>query len=98
MPMRQLIVIGTVLLAAACGGPQSPRPRLPGTPAAEPSQAVQLGGPPTGAGTVTADSGEITAGRSGEVPQGAWLLAVRRPALSRAPVLRRRARPHLVVG
>ena len=38
MSMRQLIVMGAVLLAAACGG--SPAP--PGTPAAEPSQAVQL--------------------------------------------------------
>src|SRR5580765_4057875 len=55
MPMRQLVVIGAVLLSAACGGPQSP----PATPAAEPSAAVQLGGPPTGAGTSTADTGEI---------------------------------------
>ena len=30
MPMRQLIVIGTVLFAAACGGPQPP----PAKPAA----------------------------------------------------------------
>src|SRR4029450_10133744 len=51
MPMRQLIVMGTVL-AAACGGPQP-------SPAAEPSAAVQLGGSPTGAGTSTADTGEI---------------------------------------
>ena len=47
MPMRQLIVIGTVLLAAACGKPRS----TPGEPAANTSEAVQLGGPPTGAGT-----------------------------------------------
>jgi len=53
--MRQLIVIGVVLLAAACGGTQPP----PATPAAESSPAAQLGGPPSGAGTVTADSGEI---------------------------------------
>ena len=53
--MRQLIVIGAVLLSAACGGPQS----SPAKPAAEPSAAVQLGGPPTGAGTTTADTGEI---------------------------------------
>src|SRR6476659_2087722 len=55
MPMRQFIVIGTVMLAAACGGPPAP----PAKPAAEPSAAVQLGGPPTGAGTSTADTGEI---------------------------------------
>ena len=94
MPMRQLIVIGTVLLAAGCGGPQSP----PGTPAAESSPAVQLGGPPSGAGTVNADGGEIQPADPSQVQQGAWLLAVRRQALSRAPVLRRRARPHRVVG
>src|SRR6185436_5742154 len=61
MPLRQLtqltqlIVIGTLLLAAGCGGPQS----SPGTPATESSAAVQLGGPPSGAGTVNADGGEI---------------------------------------
>ena len=60
MPMRQVVVIGMLLLAAACGRSQSPPgPPAAGTPAADPSQAVQLGGPPTGAGTVTADSGEI---------------------------------------
>src|SRR5215203_7341830 len=60
-PMRQFIVIGTVLLAAACGSPQStPGPQGPAaTTAAEPSAAVQLGGPATGAGTSTADTGEI---------------------------------------
>src|SRR3954465_14830488 len=61
MPMRQFVVIGTVLLAAACGSPQ-PRPgqRPPApTPAAEPPAAVQIGGPPSGAGTSTADTGEI---------------------------------------
>src|SRR6478609_7732960 len=52
--MRQVIVIAAVLLSASCGGPQFP----PAKPAAEPA-AVQLGGPPTGAGTSTADSGEI---------------------------------------
>jgi hypothetical protein len=55
MPVRQLIVIGTVLLAAGCGQPQPPG----GTPATASSQAVQLGGPPTDAGTLNADSGEI---------------------------------------
>src|SRR4030095_9835359 len=54
IPMRQLVVVATILLAIACGGPQSSPP-----PAAEPSTAVQLGGPPTGAGTTTADTGEI---------------------------------------
>ncbi|HMC77257.1 MAG TPA: DUF3604 domain-containing protein, partial [Vicinamibacterales bacterium] len=48
-----------MLLTAACGG--SPAP--PATPAAAttaaPSAAVQLGGPPSSAGTATADSGEI---------------------------------------
>lgn len=55
MPMKPLIVIGTVLFAAGCGGPPSPA----GTPPADSSQAVQLGGPPSNAGTLTADSGEI---------------------------------------
>src|SRR6476646_3086397 len=61
MPMRQLIVIGTVLFAAACGSPQStPGTQAPpATTAAESSAAVQVGGPPTGAGTATADAGEI---------------------------------------
>src|SRR6185503_3514846 len=61
MPMRQFIVIGTVLLAAACDSPQStPGPQAPAaTTAAGPSAAVQLGGPPSGAGTVNADGGEI---------------------------------------
>src|ERR1051326_6092431 len=60
VPMRQL-VIATVLLAAACGSPQStPGTQAPPvTTAAEPSAPVQLGGPPTGAGTSTADTGEI---------------------------------------
>ena len=53
--MRPLVLFATILLAAACGGPQSP----PAKPAAEPPPAVQLGGPPTGAGTTTADTGEI---------------------------------------
>ena len=55
IPMRQLVVVATILLATACGGPQSSPP----TPAAESLTAVQLGGPPTGAGTTTADTGEI---------------------------------------
>src|SRR3954451_23588065 len=61
MPMRQFIVIGTVLLAAACGSPQStPAPQAPAAKSAtEPAAAAQLGGPPTGAGTSTADTGEI---------------------------------------
>ena len=53
MLVRQLIVIGTVLLAA-CGGP--PAPADPA--AADASEAVRLGGPASGTGTVTADSGE----------------------------------------
>src|SRR6478609_3650704 len=62
MPMRQLVVIGTVMLAAACGSPQSPPTSQapPATTTAEPPAAVQLGGPPTGAGTSSADTGEIT--------------------------------------
>ena len=58
--MRQL-VIATMLLAAACGSPQATPGTQPppATTAAEPSAAVQLGGPPTGAGTSTADTGEI---------------------------------------
>ena len=55
MSLMRFVVIGTVLLAAACGGTQSP----PGTPAADSSEAVQLGGPPSGAGTLSADTGEI---------------------------------------
>jgi len=53
--VRQLVVIGTVLLAAACGGPQP----LPAMPPTEPSAAVQLGSPLTGAGASSADTGEI---------------------------------------
>jgi hypothetical protein len=53
MPVRQLIVLGAVLLAAGCGQPPA------GTPATESSPAVQLGGPPTDAGTLSADIGEI---------------------------------------
>src|SRR4029079_11401221 len=56
MSLRKLVVTGTVLFAAACGGPRS----APVPPAGEPSsQAVQLGGPPSGAGTLTADSGAL---------------------------------------
>src|SRR4030095_7356065 len=59
MPMRQLIVIGTVLLAVACGGPTSaPGPQAGVTPAAESSPAAQLGGPPAGAGPLAAHRGE----------------------------------------
>ena len=95
MPMRQLVVIGIVLLATGCGGPQSSPP----TPAAESSPAVQLGGPPTDSGTLSADTGEIKpADPALFYKEPAWLLAVRRQELPRAPVLRRRARPHRVVG
>jgi hypothetical protein len=55
MSMMNRLVIGAALLAAACGGPQS----APATPAANASPAVQLGGPPSGAGTLSADAGEI---------------------------------------
>jgi hypothetical protein len=55
MPLRKLIVIGTVLAAAACGQPQS----TPANDATEPPAAVQLGGPASSTGTVTADSGDI---------------------------------------
>ena len=95
MPMRQLIVIGTVLLAAACGGPQPP----PAKPAAEPPAAVQLGGPPTGAGTSTADTGEIKPADPAKFnKKPGYSPSARRQELPRAPVLRRRARPHRVVG
>src|SRR5204863_571741 len=61
VPVTQLLVAGALLLAAACGGSQSPppTPAASATPAAAPSPAVQLGGPPSSAGTATADSGEI---------------------------------------
>ncbi len=49
------LVVGASLFVAACGGP--PPPVAP--PAGAEAQAVQLGGPPTGAGTLTADTGEI---------------------------------------
>ena len=55
MSMMNRLVIGAALLAAACGGPQSPQ----GTPATEASAAVQLGGPPSGAGSASADAVEI---------------------------------------
>ena len=61
MPVRPIIVIGTLAVAAACGSAQ-PTPGTqppPATTAVEPSAAVQLGGPSTGAGTSTADTGEI---------------------------------------
>ena len=48
-------MIGAVFVYAGCGGPQSG----PAKTASEAAPAVQLGGPPSSAGTVTADSGEI---------------------------------------
>jgi hypothetical protein len=53
----KLVVIGTVLLAAACGGPRSSP--APAKPAVDQAPPVQLGGPPSGAGTLSADVGEI---------------------------------------
>jgi hypothetical protein len=55
MRTNQLLLIGIVVFAAGCGRPQAPAGK-PG--AAEPS-AVQLGGAPSAAGTLTADAGEI---------------------------------------
>ncbi len=56
MRTDQLLLIGVMVFAAACGTPQTP----PGTstPAAT-AAPKQLGAAPTGAGTVTADAGEI---------------------------------------
>ena len=62
--MRQFVVIGSVVLAAACGGSpsnqstQATQPPPATTPAA-PTDAVQLGGAPSGVGSLTADAGEI---------------------------------------
>ena len=55
MRTNQLLLIGIVVFAVGCGTPQAPAGK-PG--AAEPS-AVQLGGAPSAAGTLTADAGEI---------------------------------------
>jgi hypothetical protein len=55
IPMRHLTAIGAMLFVAACGGPQAPAE----TTAADTSEAVQLGGPASGPGTVTADLGEL---------------------------------------
>ena len=52
----KLVVSATVLLAAACGG----APASQGTAAAQMEQAVQLGGPSSGSGTLSADLGKIT--------------------------------------
>src|SRR5688572_2889140 len=54
MRARQLLVTALMLPALACGsGPQPPA----GQPAAPPAE--QLGAAPTGAGTLSADAGEI---------------------------------------
>jgi hypothetical protein len=55
MRTNGLIVIGTALFLSACGGAPPPA----ATPAAGEPEAVRLGGEATGAGTVTADAGEI---------------------------------------
>src|SRR4051812_30609364 len=61
MRMRRFIVIATVLFAAGCGSPQStPGSQAPAaTSGADAAAAVQLGGPPSSAGTSAADTGEI---------------------------------------
>ncbi len=56
MRLRELIVIAIVLSAASCGTNQGPASKEGG---ADASQAVQLGGAPTGAGTLEGDIGEI---------------------------------------
>src|SRR5436190_17634688 len=58
MSVRQLVVRGAVLLPAACRGPQPPQAMSP----AEPSDAVQVGGPSTGAGTSNAGIREQAGG------------------------------------
>src|SRR5512134_3506228 len=55
MRTKVLLVIGAALFISACGEPSQPAATPPGGEA----QAVRLGGPPTGAGTLTADVGEI---------------------------------------
>ncbi len=59
MRSNQLFVIGAVLLAAACGSPPAPAGKDGGGSAVGASQSIQLGGAPAGAGTLTADVGEI---------------------------------------
>ena len=54
--MKRVLVLGITWLAAACGTSQTPAPPKP---AAEAPQAVQIGGAPTGSGTLAADAGEI---------------------------------------
>ncbi|HEU4687682.1 MAG TPA: DUF3604 domain-containing protein, partial [Vicinamibacterales bacterium] len=54
--MRLITVATLVILAAACGGPQTPQPQSSGSSASEPEV---LGPPPTLPGTTLADSGEI---------------------------------------
>ena len=53
--VRKLVVTGMVLAAAACSSPQTPA----SPPAAEAAAAVQLGGPATGTGALSADANEI---------------------------------------
>jgi hypothetical protein len=55
MTVRKLVVIGMVLAAAACSSPQTPA----SPPTAEADTAVQLGGPATGTGALSADANEI---------------------------------------
>ena len=50
------VVTGAVLVTVACGTPPGVRPAPPGSTDTAP---VQLGGAATGAGTLTADSGEV---------------------------------------
>ena len=62
MRTHQLLVTALMLSAVACGsGPQSPAGQPAAAPAGQPpaAPAKQLGAAPTGAGTVTADAGEI---------------------------------------
>ena len=62
MMQGNLVVMVGALLLAACSGPSAPEPdaKQPATG----TEIVQLGGPATGAGTLTADAGEIPSGRS----------------------------------
>ncbi len=56
MRTNRLLLIGAAAFATACGTSQTPA----GTPApAAPAAPAQLGGAPTGGGTLTADAGEI---------------------------------------
>ena len=56
MMQGNLVVVVGALLLAACSGPSVPEPdaKQPATG----TEIVQLGGPATGAGTLTADAGE----------------------------------------